>query len=101
MEKSTPFLSVSYQGDNGIKALKKPDIIAKMPIISLRYNGHKAIHNGAGEGTRTPMPRRQILSLMRLPISPHPHYGYYCTKNLSIRLLLLFNPSLYEKVKYI
>lgn len=44
---------------------------------------------GAGEGTRTPMPRRQILSLMRLPISPHPHYGYYCTKNLGIRLLLL------------
>lgn len=29
--------------------------------------------HGAGEGTRTPTVARQILSLVRLPIPPHPH----------------------------
>ena len=32
--------------------------------------------NGADEGTRTPTVARQILSLVRLPISPHPQLAF-------------------------
>ena len=44
---------------------------ARYPDTEKRPNKGVIFENGAHEGTRTPTVARQILSLVRLPISPH------------------------------
>ena len=52
----------------------------KAPLQSWKNLDFKGLFNqiGAREGTRTPMVARQILSLVRLPISPHAHAKIFC-----------------------
>ena len=48
-----------------------------LPLNYFRKTCMSYLIKSAGEGSRTPRQRRQILSLVRLPIPPHPHINLF------------------------
>ena len=48
-----------------------------LPLNYFRKTCMSYFIKSAGEGSRTPRQRRQILSLVRLPIPPHPHINLF------------------------
>ena len=79
-------------GYSCIKIVVKKDK-KKAPHQSWKNLDFKGLFNsiGAREGTRTPMVARQILSLVRLPISPHAHcklLNYYNTILIKFKYLI-------------